>query len=687
MTGKKKSDDLQQKANDLNNIAWQLRISDSIKAKQYGEQAIELSRTINYKQGVADGLRVEAFGHIRIADINNALRCLDEAEIIYTFIDDVKGLAVINEYRGIIERNSGNSATALELIFKALDQSRQTAFTENEVTNLYQLGVTYKSLANYDKALDYLYKSLSLARITNFILLEGYDLNIIGSIYFETGDYDKALDYYQQGLLIRQKSGDKWGEAGSFDNIGYIYFKLKDYTNAIKYATKSLEITRSIGDKKGEANALLHLAEVFKETNDFSKALRFSNESLQLRKINGDRRGEAEILLLLAELQNTNEISEDKDKFKKLTTSLMISKEIKANDLASKIYYRLYKQYKLEKNFAEATNYLEQHIQLEKELHKDTINQKVLNLEMSHKAEEAWKEAEAIKLKNAELTDLNNEILQQKKKIEEALAELKSTQAQLIQSEKMASLGELTAGIAHEIQNPLNFVNNFSELNKEMIVELKEEISKGNYNEVSFIASNIESNEEKINQHGKRADAIVKSMLQHSRTSSGKMELTDINTLCDEYVKLAFHGFRAKDKSFNAKFETAFGENVSKLNLVPQEIGRVVLNLINNAFYAVNERQKAERLTQNAEGYEPTVIVSTKKEDGKVIISVKDNGNGIAESIKEKIFQPFFTTKPTGEGTGLGLSLSYDIIKAHGGEISLDSKEKEGTEFMIFLPI
>ncbi|MCB0777823.1 MAG: GHKL domain-containing protein, partial [Chitinophagaceae bacterium] len=250
-----------------------------------------------------------------------------------------------------------------------------------------------------------------------------------------------------------------------------------------------------------------------------------------------------------------------------------------------------------------------------------------------------------------------------------------------------ASLGELTAGIAHEIQNPLNFVNNFSELNKEMIVELKEEISKGNYNEVSFIASNIESNEEKINQHGKRADAIVKSMLQHSRTSSGKMELTDINTLCDEYVKLAFHGFRAKDKSFNAKFETAFGENVSKLNLVRQEIGRVVLNLINNAFYAVNERQKAERLTQNAEGYEPTVVVSTKKEDGKVIISVKDNGNGIAESIKEKIFQPFFTTKPTGEGTGLGLSLSYDIIKAHGGEISLDSKEKEGTEFMIFLPI
>jgi two-component system NtrC family sensor kinase len=261
-----------------------------------------------------------------------------------------------------------------------------------------------------------------------------------------------------------------------------------------------------------------------------------------------------------------------------------------------------------------------------------------------------------------------------------AMKILKSTQSQLIQAEKMASLGELTAGIAHEIQNPLNFVNNFSEVNKELTEELQQEIDKGNYTEAKSIAKDIKENEEKINHHGKRADAIVKGMLQHSRTSSGQKEATDINALCDEYLRLAYHGLRAKDKSFNAKFKSDFDNSIEKINVVPQDIGRVVLNLISNAFYTVNEKAK-----QNGKGYEPTVIISTKKSNGKIEISVKDNGNGIPVAIKEKIFQPFFTTKPTGSGTGLGLSLSYDIIKAHGGEIKVESKENEGTEFIIQL--
>ncbi|MCB0775210.1 MAG: hypothetical protein KDB99_02670, partial [Chitinophagaceae bacterium] len=278
--------------------------------------------------------------------------------------------------------------------------------------------------------------------------------------------------------------------------------------------------------------------------------------------------------------------------------------------------------------------------------------------------------------------------------LKESLESLKATQGQLIHAEKMASLGELTAGIAHEIQNPLNFVNNFSDVNTELIGELVEEVDKKNYDEVKAIANDIKENEEKISHHGKRADAIVKGMLQHSRSSSGQKEPTDINALCDEYLRLAYHGLRAKDKSFNAKFETNFDESLPKINVVPQDIGRVVLNLINNAFYAVNEKLNAERLTQNAEGktlnaeiYEPTVIVSTRKlspsgelvppgregkGEEKIEISVKDNGNGISAYVKEKIFQPFFTTKPTGQGTGLGLSLSYDIIKAHGGELNVE---------------
>ncbi|CAN5413382.1 hypothetical protein BH10BAC2_BH10BAC2_42360 [soil metagenome] len=272
-------------------------------------------------------------------------------------------------------------------------------------------------------------------------------------------------------------------------------------------------------------------------------------------------------------------------------------------------------------------------------------------------------------------------LTQEKSRAENALTDLKSTQIQLIQSEKMASLGELTAGIAHEIQNPLNFVNNFSEVNKEMIAEMKDEIDKGNYNEAKMIANDIEVNEEKINHHGKRADAIVKGMLQHSRTNTGVKEPTDINKLADEYLRLSYQGLRAKDKEFNADIKTDFDESIGKINIVPQDIGRVLLNLYNNAFYAVNEKKQ-----QQPEGYQPTVSISTKKMGDKVLISVSDNGNGITQKIVDKIFQPFFTTKPTGQGTGLGLSLSYDIIKAHGGDIKVETKEGEGIDFIFQIP-
>ena len=275
--------------------------------------------------------------------------------------------------------------------------------------------------------------------------------------------------------------------------------------------------------------------------------------------------------------------------------------------------------------------------------------------------------------------------LEQAREIEKAYEKLKMTQNQLIQSEKMASLGELTAGIAHEIQNPLNFVNNFSEVNAELIAELKEEIEKGNLEEVKLIAEDIGENEQKIIHHGKRADAIVKGMLQHSRTNSGQKEPTDLNALADEYLRLSYHGLRAKDKNFNADFKTDFDAELPKIEVIPQDIGRVLLNLINNAFYAVQERTLKGLNDRN--NYKPTVKITTQKIDNKIEIHVKDNGKGIPEEIKDKIFQPFFTTKPTGEGTGLGLSMSYDIItKGHNGEIKVNSKAGEGTEFIIILP-
>jgi signal transduction histidine kinase len=323
----------------------------------------------------------------------------------------------------------------------------------------------------------------------------------------------------------------------------------------------------------------------------------------------------------------------------------------------------------------------------------DLENQVVQVQELSGKALQQEKREAELRIENAKKElELQKaaELKSAYENLEAAHQKLKSTQVQLIQAEKMASLGELTAGIAHEIQNPLNFVNNFAEVNKELIAELKEEIEKGNLGEAVEIANDIQSNEEKINHHGKRADSIIKGMLQHSRTSSGQKELTDINALADEYLRLAYHGLRAKDKSFNANFKLEAAGNLPKINVIPQEIGRVLLNLINNAFFSVSEKAK-----QNIEGYKPEVIVRTNYANDKIEIRVIDNGTGIPESVKEKIFQPFFTTKPSGQGTGLGLSMSYDIItKGHGGDLTVETNLNDdlptgeaATTFIITLPL
>jgi two-component system, NtrC family, sensor kinase len=270
-----------------------------------------------------------------------------------------------------------------------------------------------------------------------------------------------------------------------------------------------------------------------------------------------------------------------------------------------------------------------------------------------------------------------------KKEIENTLADLKAAQTKLVQSEKMASLGELTAGIAHEIQNPLNFVNNFSEVNQEMIAELEDELKEGNMYEALALIADIKQNEEKISHHGKRADGIVKSMLQHSRTSGGEKQPTNLNVLADEFLRLSYHGLRAKDKVFNATMRTDFDPELPITDVVQQDIGRVLLNLFNNAFYAVNQKKQL-----GIAGYNPEVTIATMAAGGHVLIKVKDNGTGMPEHVKEKIMQPFFTTKPTGEGTGLGLSLSYDmVVKGHGGTLQVNSVEGEGSEFIIQLPI
>ena len=672
---------LEKKIDALNKQAWDVRVYDSLKSMALSNESVELAKSINYHSGLAHGLKSLGFCLLRTANNNEALPLLQEALTLFGSLHDLKGEAVVIGYLGILQRNCGNFGEALELLFKALERSEQTAFTENAGTDHYQIGVTYKYLGNFEKALDSLYKSLSIFRELNNRLLQSYPINVIGSIYFENEDYTQALKYYQEGLMLRQESQDKLGESGSLDNIGFTHFKLNIHREAIYYCTESLVISERTGDKRSQANAMHHLAEIYKKTGNAVLATKFSNDSLQIRKQIGDKRGETEILIFLASLQETS--GNNSEVFNWLDKALNISKEIKGIDLLSKTYFALCEYYKQGGRFEEAIEQLELHILLEKELHKNNVNQKIHNLEISHNAEEAKKEADTIRLRNKELNDLNVEIREQKEKLEITLADLKATQAQLIQSEKMASLGELTAGIAHEIQNPLNFVNNFSEVSNELIGELVDEVDKGNTREVKVLAKDVKQNLEKILHHGKRADSIVKGMLQHSRrSSSAAKEPTDINKLADEYLRLSYHGLRAKDKTFNADYKSGPDDGIGMIDVVPQDIGRVLLNLFNNAFYSVAEKKK-----RGIEGYKPEVTLTTQRKENGVLIRVRDNGLGIPKAVLDKIYQPFFTTKPTGEGTGLGLSMSYDIItKGHGGTLEARTKESEYAEFDILLP-
>ena len=676
---------IREKVEKLNSDAWDKRVSDSTKALSLSKSAVSLAEEINYKPGLANALRTLGFSYIRISEHKLAQGYLHRAFSLFEELNDLRGSSDVYEYFGIIERSIGNYETSLNSLFKSLELRQETHYEIGESLSLYHIGVTYKYLGDYEKSLDYFLKSLSVADKVKDWVSKSYSLNNIGLIYFENNDYVTALDYFNQSLLLRRKAGDKWGEAGCLDNIGLCNFKASQLDTAIENHIQSLQISKSINDSKGEGNVLIHLGNVYKQLDEYEKSLQYYKQGLDIRKKIGDKKGEAEAFVLISELlTDNNEYSDEAVTL--LQDALRIGNEIKANDLLTKIHYAFYKISK-EKNLpADALLHLETYYKIEKEIHKSELNQKILNLEISHRVEKTRQEVEILKLRSLELEKLNEEIGTQKNDLEIALAELKSTQAQLIQSEKMASLGELTAGIAHEIQNPLNFVKNFSEVSKELMRELRGERSevKGNRDETleEEILENIDQNLEKIHHHGIRASEIVKSMLQHSRISTGEKELTDINALCDEYLRLAYHGMRAKDKSFNSEYTLELDPSLPKIKVVPQDIGRVLLNLINNAFQA-----GSLKLGAGSKEYMPEVIVSTKKLNDKIEICVKDNGQGIPEEIRDKIFQPFFTTKPTGQGTGLGLSLSYDIVKAHGGEISLKSETSEGTMFKIIIPM
>jgi signal transduction histidine kinase len=598
----------------------------------------------------------------------------------------------------------------------------------NYVLGYGYLNILHKTALGFEHLLkaDYELEKIGEKDLRTFVV------EYLGFAFDNVGLYQKAVDYFKKAIEFKI-------EAKKLDDIALLYAEtvvelvpLKKFDEAKQYLEKARSFANDLNDKQtrdyfeakshdasgqilmGQGKYQEALVEFFKVTKMAEESQRF--EEVFSKYMNSfiaqcyQKLGDWEKSILFAEksYQQILIASESED-WLKIKTSLLLSEVYEETGQPTKAFeylkkYRGHIKEKEEQDIANLAtnlaieNFTQKNEQERAAFEKQKLIQRWWLFSISAALFSSFVFLYFLYQSNKHKQKANNllsrqkeEINHQREKAEKTLTQLKTTQAQLVQSEKLASLGELTAGIAHEIQNPLNFVNNFAEVSAEMLVEMDAELDKGDIHEAKVISADLQQNLSKINHHGQRASAIVKGMLEHSRTNTGTKEPVDLNALADEYLRLAYHGLRARDSSFNAVMETHFDPDLPKIEVIPQDIGRVLLNLINNAFYAVNEKAK-----QGIEGYSPMVTVSTKKLENAIEISVKDNGKGIPDNIKDKIFQPFFTTKPTGQGTGLGLSLAYDIVmKGHGGTLevlstdgtSLDKREGGGTAFIIQLPI
>ncbi len=613
----------------------------------------------------------------------------------------------------------GNLEVALQRYNEAFNLAEKSKLNDAIPGIIGNIAIVYFNKGNYPLSMQKFYESLHLAEKRGDKLLIRTNLNNIGNIQFYQGKMNEAEAAYLKTLGISKQLLDTPNVIISYNNIAEVNVE----QNRIKLAIANLSVAYKLATEKNIAYMKAIIANTLGDCYYRLDSLKIAENNftiaLKIGKKTGNARAIVKAEIGLAKLntkQGLYKIAlayglDANDRVKKMGQAQLQrdALEVLANVYekmgdgnSALAYYKKFKQYS-----DSLINIANERVAAG--LKADYQIAKQEEIFKTKTAQQRWWTFSALaglfsafviifliyrnkrKLDNTyrQLKEKTAIIEAQKINAEKTLTELKTTQKQLVQNEKMASLGELTAGIAHEIQNPLNFVNNFSEINKELIDEVQMELNAGREAEALLILNDIKGNEEKITFHGKRADAIVKGMLQHSRRSSGEKEPTDINALCDEYLKLAYHGLRAKNKSFNSKLETDFDDSIGKINVVSQDIGRVILNLITNAFYAVEERLGKAAVDSN---YKPTVLVGTRllspiSGSQSVEIKVNDNGSGIPQNIVDKIFQPFFTTKPAGSGTGLGLSMSYDIVRAHGGEIKVESEEAEGTTFTISLPI
>lgn len=628
----------------------------------YIEERFALAKKVGYKILEASVLNNKAYQKIQTGKYAEALKCIMESLRIAqdTNLSEMKEwrasqypqpgnerlLVISAAYHqfGLLMRETENLDKEIAYFKMALNIAQSVNHIDRQMITNMNLGSAYYRKGLLDSALFYANQSDSIASLRLYQgSFRGRNIANMGDIYAKKGEYNRAKQLYLEGLARSEKQNNQFNVAVTKHKLAQLYLKLNQSDSALYYAKDNLRFFYLMNNG---ANFQINLGTIYEDIFLAYQQLHLKDSIMKYLGLTYQMK-DSLYKVRIANLSAFQNVSFEET----LRLESLEKEKIKAD---AKVRFYAILIVLIVVSFIVII------------LYRNNLQRKKSN--------------SILQLQKAEIET-------QKTQLEDTVNQLKSTQSQLIQSEKMSSLGELTAGIAHEIQNPLNFVNNFSEVSNELMEEMKGELDKGDINEAKVIASDIQQNLAKITHHGKRADNIVKGMLQHSRKSNGQKELTDINTLCDEYLRLSYHGLRAKDKQFQAHFETHFDPTVGKINVLTQDLGRVILNLINNAFYAVNEKSK-NMITYKLFTYKPTVGIFTKKMGNSIQIEVTDNGNGIPDSIMDKIFQPFFTTKPTGEGTGLGLSLSYDIItKGHGGQLRVHSDPDRGTRFTILLPI
>jgi signal transduction histidine kinase len=612
---------------------------DMYKSLAYAEELISLAKQVGNKKYLRMGYFLSGTKHRLLGDLEKALvahfKSAEIARELNHLTAEGQSYGAVADIYSVAK----NHPQATHYYNKAISTLRQANDSISLASALLNAGDEFNNIKRYDSALLRFKEAQVIFEKKNYLSGKGYCLGGLGMVYANVGKNELAEQNINEAIKILEETEDYYPICDYLIAMANIYQTKENHQAALSYASRSLQLAERHELKEQIANAGLKLSELYEKTGDSDQALRYYKMHIDYRdSINNiaTERKMADLHYAFGMSQkqaDIDKLEQQKKNEQKLTLALGVILGLTIMILAILIRNNQHKQ----KAY------------------------KVLNLQ-------------------------KQEIDKQKAKAEDALSELQVTQKQLIQTAKLASLGELTAGIAHEIQNPLNFVNNFSDVSIELLGELREttvnKLAGAEKAEANEVINALANNLTKINVHGKRADAIVKGMLQHSRASTGKKEPTAINSLADEYLRLSYHGLRAKDKTFNADFTSDFDESVGKVDVVRQDIGRVLLNLYNNAFYAVWEK----KLQENG-SFEPHVSVSTRRVGDMVELVVRDNGAGIPPGILDKIFQPFFTTKPSGQGTGLGLSLSYDIIKAHGGELKVETKQGEFTAFIIRLPV